>query len=64
MAAETGAKTPAASLKPLAQRATIQAEVAGAEASLRSARALGLKEAASAWTAVQAGELSSASGPL
>jgi alkylation response protein AidB-like acyl-CoA dehydrogenase len=48
-------KTPAASLKTLAQRATVQADVARAEATLRSARALMLEEAEGAWAAAQSG---------
>ncbi len=48
-------KTPAASLKTLAQRAAVQAEVARAEAALRSARALMLEEAEAAWVAAQTG---------
>lgn len=55
LVALAGAKTPAASAKPLAQRATVQAEVAGAEASLRSARALMLEASGAAWAAAQAG---------
>jgi alkylation response protein AidB-like acyl-CoA dehydrogenase len=60
MVALAASKTPAASIKPLAQRTGIQAEVARAEARMRSARALVLEEADSAWTAAQAGEPMSA----
>lgn len=51
-----GGKVPAASLKTLAQRAVVQTEVARAEASLRSARALMLEAAEAAWTAAEMGE--------
>jgi alkylation response protein AidB-like acyl-CoA dehydrogenase len=51
-----GAKMPAASLKTLAKRPALQAEVAGAEATLRAARALMIAEAEGAWAAAQAGE--------
>ena len=51
-----GAKTPAASLKTLAKRPALQAEVARAEATLRAARALMIAEAQGAWAAAQAGE--------
>ena len=51
-----GAKTSGASLKTLAQRAAVQAEVARSEATLRAARALLLAEADAAWEAAQTGE--------
>jgi indole-3-acetate monooxygenase len=51
-----GAKTPAASLKTLAKRPALQADVARAEASLRAARALMIGEAEGAWAAVETGE--------
>jgi indole-3-acetate monooxygenase len=50
-----GGKTPAGGRKTLAERATVQAEVARAEASLRAARGLVLAEADAAWLAAQAG---------
>jgi len=46
-----GARTPSGSSRPMAQRSTVQVEVARAEAMLRAARALVLEEAASAWAA-------------
>ncbi len=52
-------KRPAPGARSLAQRSTIQAEVARAEASLRAARALVLEAARSAWEpALSGGELS------
>ncbi len=50
------AKTPAGSSKALAQRAVLQSELAHAEASQRSARALLLEQARSAWQAADSGE--------
>lgn len=50
-----GAKTPAAGRKTLAERATIQAQVARAEAQLRAARGLVLGEADGAWVAAERG---------
>ena len=55
LVALAGAKTPAASSKPLAGRAAVQADVSRAEARLRAARALLLSEACEAWEAAQAG---------
>jgi indole-3-acetate monooxygenase len=49
-------KTPVASVKPLARRAAVQAEVASAEATLRAARAIVVEEADRAWMAARAGE--------
>jgi indole-3-acetate monooxygenase len=51
-----GAKTPAAGRRTLAERATVQAQVARAEASLRAARALVLGEVDAAWLAAERGE--------
>jgi indole-3-acetate monooxygenase len=50
-----GSKTPAAGRRTLAERATVQAEVARAEASLRAARGLVLAEADAAWHAAEGG---------
>jgi indole-3-acetate monooxygenase len=50
-----GGKTPAGGRKTLAERATVQAEVARAEASLRAARGLLLAEADAAWLAAEGG---------
>jgi indole-3-acetate monooxygenase len=50
-----GAKTPAAGRRTLAERATVQAEVARAEASLRAARGLLLAEADAAWLVAESG---------
>jgi alkylation response protein AidB-like acyl-CoA dehydrogenase len=46
-----GTKTPAAGRRTLAERATVQAELARGEASLRAARGLVLAEADAAWLA-------------
>jgi len=51
-----GGKTPTGSVKPLAQRASVQADVSRAEASVRAADALLLGEARRAWAAAQAGQ--------
>ncbi len=51
-----GGKTPTGSLKPLAQRASVQADVSRAEASLRAGSALLLGEARRASAAAQAGQ--------
>jgi alkylation response protein AidB-like acyl-CoA dehydrogenase len=50
-----GAKTPAAGRKTLAERATVQALLARAEASLRAARGLVLDEVDAAWLAAERG---------
>jgi indole-3-acetate monooxygenase len=50
-----GAKTPAGARRTLAERSTVQAELARAEAALRAARGLVLEEADRAWQAAQAG---------
>ncbi len=50
-----GAKTPAAGRRTLAERATVQAEVARAEAALRAARGLVLGEVDAAWDAAERG---------
>ena len=50
-----GAKTPAGGRRTLAERATVQADVARAEASLRAARGLVLAEADAAWLAAEGG---------
>jgi alkylation response protein AidB-like acyl-CoA dehydrogenase len=50
-----GAKTPAAGRKTLAERATVQAQVARAEAALRAARGLVLGEVDAAWLAAERG---------
>jgi alkylation response protein AidB-like acyl-CoA dehydrogenase len=50
-----GGKTPAGGRKTLAERATVQAEVARAEASLRAARGLVLAEADAAWLTAEGG---------
>ncbi|HEY1587638.1 MAG TPA: acyl-CoA dehydrogenase family protein, partial [Polyangia bacterium] len=55
LASLAGAKTPAAGRKTLAERATVQALLARAEASLRAARALVLGEADAAWSAAERG---------
>jgi alkylation response protein AidB-like acyl-CoA dehydrogenase len=49
-----GAKAPAGAHKPLAERAVVQAEVARAEAGLRSARAFVLQAARDAWEEARA----------
>jgi alkylation response protein AidB-like acyl-CoA dehydrogenase len=49
-----GAKTPAGGRRTLAERSTVQAELARAEAALRAARGLVLEEAEQAWQAAQA----------
>jgi alkylation response protein AidB-like acyl-CoA dehydrogenase len=49
-------KRPAPGARSLAERSTIQAEVARAEAALRAARALVLEEARNAWEPALAGE--------
>ena len=48
-----GAKTPAGGRKTLAERATVQAQVARAEAALRAARGLVLDEVEAAWRAAE-----------
>jgi alkylation response protein AidB-like acyl-CoA dehydrogenase len=54
-----GAKTPTGSRRPLAQRSTVQADTARAEATLRGARALLRESVAQAWEGAQArGEVS------
>jgi alkylation response protein AidB-like acyl-CoA dehydrogenase len=59
LASLAGAKTPAAGRKTLAERATVQAQVARAEAALRAARGLVLGEVGAAWTAAaRAGAMS------
>jgi alkylation response protein AidB-like acyl-CoA dehydrogenase len=50
-----GGKTPAGGRKTLAERASMQAELARAEASLRAARGLVLAEADAAWLAAEGG---------
>src|SRR5581483_12319759 len=50
-----GAKTPAGGRRTLAERSTVQAEVARSEAALRAARRLVLDEVEQAWRAAQAG---------
>ncbi len=55
LASLAGAKTPAAGRKTLAERATVQAQVARAEATLRAARGLVLAEADAAWLAAECG---------
>ena len=55
LASLAGAKTPAAGRKTLAERATVQAQVARAEAALRAARGLVLGEADAAWIAAEGG---------
>lgn len=50
-----GAKTPAGGRRTLAERSTVQAELARSEATLRAARGLVLGEAERAWRAAQAG---------
>ncbi len=50
-----GAKTPAGGRRTLAERSTVQAELARAEARLRAARGLVLNEAEQAWRVAQAG---------
>ena len=56
LVALAGAKTPAGSTKALAQRPVLQSQLAHAEASLRSARALMLEQARSAWASATAGQ--------
>lgn len=56
LTALAGAKTPLGSRRALAQRSSIQADVARAEAALRSARSLLLGEAAAAWASAARGE--------
>jgi alkylation response protein AidB-like acyl-CoA dehydrogenase len=51
-----GGKKPTGSLKPLAQRASVQADVSRAEAGVRAAHALLLAEARGAWAGAQAGQ--------
>jgi indole-3-acetate monooxygenase len=55
LASLAGAKTPAAGRRTLAERATVQAQVARAEAALRAARGLVLGEADAAWDAAVVG---------
>ncbi len=50
-----GAKRPAPGARSLAERATIQSELARAEAALRAARALALEQISNAWSAAEAG---------
>ncbi|HEX3909811.1 MAG TPA: acyl-CoA dehydrogenase family protein [Solirubrobacteraceae bacterium] len=50
-----GAKTPAGGRRTLAERSTVQAELARAEAKLRAARGLVLDEAERAWQVAQTG---------
>ena len=49
-------KTPSGGHKTLAERASVQAELARAEAALRAARGLLLEEADAAWLAAESGE--------
>jgi alkylation response protein AidB-like acyl-CoA dehydrogenase len=51
-----GAKSPAPGARSMAERSTVQVELARAEASLRAARALALDQIQSAWTAAENGE--------
>jgi alkylation response protein AidB-like acyl-CoA dehydrogenase len=55
LTALAGAKTPAAGRRTLAERATVQAQLARAEASLRAARGLVLGEVDAAWLAAEGG---------
>jgi alkylation response protein AidB-like acyl-CoA dehydrogenase len=50
-----GAKTPAGGRRTLAERSTVQAELARAETTLRAARGLVLDEVEQAWEAAQGG---------
>ena len=56
LVALAGGKTPTGSLKPLAQRTSVQADVSRAEARVRAAQGLLLGEARRSWAAATSGE--------